>query len=375
MNNLKLRIAALLMAAISTVVLAQTPDSIDWNRARDLYQRSQRGEQLTPDDQAYLERAKVAHAAMEAGKNPGGQPANPNPGKTETGMVPLTDLTAKYNGEDGGLYGAGRNEPPAELAASAKAETQKIQPLNAEGKPAPDGKIVLLSIGMSNTTMEFSRFAQLASQSPEKSPSLVIVDGAQGGQTAEKIAVETVPFWSIIGQRLKAAGVTPEQVEVIWLKEANAQPKTGFPDAAQHLKNSIIEDIAIARKFYPNLRIVYLSSRIYAGYANTLLNPEPYAYEGAFAVRWVIQEQMKPGSNLLKEAAAKRGIQPPIVLWGPYLWADGLKGRKGDDLVWKHEDFGGDGTHPSETGREKVAALLLKFFKSDPNACLWFLKK
>jgi hypothetical protein len=37
----------------------------------------------------------------------------------------------------------------------------------------------------------------------------------------------------------------------------------------------------------------YLDSRIYGGYATTALNPEPYTYEGAFLVRWLIQDQLK----------------------------------------------------------------------------------
>ena len=46
----------------------------------------------------------------------------------------------------------------------------------------------------------------------------------------------------------------------------------------------------------------------------------------------------------------------PAVLWGPYLWTDGVKPRKSDNLVWLKEDVTTkDGTHPSNSGREKVA--------------------
>ncbi len=61
-----------------------------------------------------------------------------------------------------------------------------------------------------------------------------------------------------------------------------------------------------------------------------------------------------------------------MLLWGPYLWADGQKGRKSDSLLWKPEDFGGDGTHPSPSGPRKTAGLLLRFFKTDPTARIWF---
>ena len=40
---------------------------------------------------------------------------------------------------------------------------------------------------MSNTTQEFSAFQRLAATDPDKSPSLVTVDGAQGGMTAARI--------------------------------------------------------------------------------------------------------------------------------------------------------------------------------------------
>ena len=352
-----------MLAAVSLVYAVGADTAIDWERARNLYQRSQRGEQLSAEDQAYLDRAKQARAQGGGGQGRGNQQGAANPGRTETGLVPLTDPGVNYKGEDGGLYGEGRNEPPPKLAAAAKAETAKIQPLDAEGKPSAGGKIVLLSIGMSNTTMEFSRFVELARADHGMSPAVVIVDGAQGGQTADRIATESAPFWSVIAQRLKAAGVTPAQVQVVWIKQAIAHPEDGFPGAAQRLKNSLIDDINLAKKFYPNLRVAYLSSRIYAGYASTALNPEPYAYEGAFAVRWVIRDQMKGD------------VKAPVALWGPYLWADGMKGRKGDSLVWKHEDFGGDGTHPGPTGRQKVAELLLTFFKTNADTRTWFLKK
>ncbi|MEA3208408.1 MAG: hypothetical protein QOE70_1465 [Chthoniobacter sp.] len=343
--------------------------NLDMHRARELFARSQRGEQLTADERAFLEKAK---AAMQQG---GGARGGPVPeAKSETGLAPLTDLAEKYQGQDGGLYGQGQNQPPPELAKTAQAETARIQPLDAEGKPSSSGKIVLLSIGMSNTTQEFSKFVQLANPDTEKAANVVLVDGAQGGQTADRIADESAQFWSVIDQRLTASGVTPKQVEVVWLKEANAGPSGGFPAATEHLKDALAQDVAIAKRRYPNLRIAYLSSRIYAGYATTALNPEPYAYEGALAVRWLIQDQMK-GEPKLNANPAKGEVKAPLLLWGPYLWADGVKGRKAGDLVWKREDFGSDGTHPSESGRQKVAEQLLKFFKTDPNTRTWFVKK
>ncbi len=126
------------------------------------------------------------------------------------------------------------------------------------------------------------------------------------------------------------------------------------------------------REQFPNLKIVYLSSRIYAGYARSNLNPEPYAYESGFAVRRLIQSQIK-GDISLNYDPSRGKARSPLLLWGPYLWADGENGRALDDLAWKPEDFAEDGTHPSHSGRRKVAEQLLQFFKNDPTSKEWFV--
>jgi hypothetical protein len=112
-----------------------------------------------------------------------------------------------------------------------------------------------------------------------------------------------------------------------------------------------------------------LSSRIYAGYATSTLNPEPYAYQSAFAVRWTIEQQLNGG---LPFAGSGRGA--PWIAWGPYLWADGLTPRS-DGLTWSCSDFANDGTHPGTTGRQKVAARLLDFVHTDPTAREWYLAR
>ena len=135
-------------------------------------------------------------------------------GKTSVGFKPLTEMTAqdKYKGEDGGLYGGGKNDPPAAHQAAAQKETAKIVPLDAEGKPAKDGKIVLVSISMSNATQEFSVFKRIADADADKSSLLTVVDCAQGGQAmAQWVPADARP-WAEAERRLTQAGVDRKSV-------------------------------------------------------------------------------------------------------------------------------------------------------------------
>lgn len=314
--------------------------------------------------------AMAAILGMALGAQERRAPQQPTFGE-KTGFVPLCCMGAqdRHKGEDGGLYGGGKNEPPKAHAEAARAEAARIQPLDPEGKPAAGGKVALISIGMSNTTQEFSRFVQLARGSAK----LTIVDGAQGGQAAIQWDTPEARPWGELERRMTAAGVAPKQVQVAWIKQALiGQGQYGaFPAHAKKLHEEMGKIVRIAKAKFPNLRIAYLSSRIYAGYAKSTLNPEPYAYEGAFSMRWLIQEQMK-GDRELNFDSAKGEVKAPVLLWGAYLWGDGVNPRKCDQTTWKESDLGKDGTHPSDPGREKVAQLLWGFFKSDPYMKAWF---
>lgn len=296
-----------------------------------------------------------------------------NPGGISVGLKPLTELgSTLYQGYSGGLYGNGLNARPAQHDSAGRAISQQVVPLNQSGVPdAVSGRIVLLSIGMSNTTQEFSEFKRTADADAAKNPKLTIVDGAQGGQTAAVISNPAATFWSVIDQRLQSAGVTRQQVQVVWLKEADAGPTKAFPVHAQILQNELEAIARNLKSFYPNIRLSYVSSRIYAGYATSPLNPEPYAYESGFAVQWLIQKQIGGDTSLAYTSPRQRA---PWLSWGPYLWGDGLTPRAGDGLIWQAADYQTDGTHPSPNGQKKVAALLLNFFKSEPTAVSWFLK-
>jgi len=359
----------LLLVPLAAVAQSAQPDDPRFNQIK---ARHERGEKLTEDERDYAE-TTIEHRIQLNTAVRNADYAKVHPPRESTGMVPLTDLgQSTYKGEAGGLYPNGSNTLPAEHLQAGLRLAKEIVPLDRDGHASPDGRVVLCSIGMSNTTQESRSFLKLLAAEPNINPKLTAVDGAQGAQTAAKISNPNFPYWRVVLSRLSDAGVTPKQVQVVWLKEANSTPQADFPIEAKKLQQDITAVLHNLHDKFPNLKIVYLSSRIYGGYAGTPLNPEPHAYESGFAVKWLIADQIaaKPELNF---DPSRCPVRSPWLAWGPYLWADGLKPRS-DGLVWKRDDLGPDGTHPSLIGRDKVAHLLLNFLKTDPTSQPWFLK-
>lgn len=292
-------------------------------------------------------------------------------GGPSTGLVPLTQLPpANYMGFPGGLYPGESNVPPAVHAAAALAQAALIVPRDAAGAPAAEGKIVMLAFGMSNTTHEFSVFERQEDANPARNGRVVILNTAFGGQTASVLANPGAAYWTGVFQKIAAAGATNAQVQVAWLKEANANPTDPFPLHAQALRDDLASIARNVRDFFPNLRILYVSSRIYGGYSSGPLNPEPFAYESGFSVKWLIENQIA-GDPALNWNPAAGPVEAPLLLWGPYTWADGVNLRD-DGLAYLAADFEGDGVHPSPSGEQKVADQLTAFINSDPGAASWY---
>lgn len=187
--------------------------------------------------------------------------------------------------ELGGLYPDGWPTRPLEFeAAVLEIAKNQIQPLDAQGNPDPQGgKIVLMSVGMSNTNIFFegrpdlpyTAFHKRAQIDPARNRQLLIVNGAQGTRAAMDWEFVDSTTYSTMKSLLAKAGGAPPQV--------------------MHRKG------------------------------------EPDCYEAGFSVRWMIDKQMK-GDPDLNWDPAKGPVKAPLILWGPYFWCDGLKPRS-DGLI------------------------------------------
>jgi hypothetical protein len=293
-------------------------------------------------------------------------------------LVPLNELgdNEYKDGFKGGFYPGGKNERPRAHEDAGLKLARQVEPRNAEGKADPQGKIVLLSIGMSNTSQASQGFQKALVSAKDVNPRLVFVNGAVGGMTASRIQdprkPDGVKYWAEVDQRLEKAGVSRAQVQAIWIKEADGGPKEGFPGYARKLEGELSNIVQHLPARFPNARLVYLSSRTYGGYATSPLNPEPYAYESAFAVKWLIERQIKGDVGLTFDAS-KGEARAPWLSWGPYLWANGAK-KRADGFSYEPADFtANDGTHLTPSGMGKVGRLMLQFFQTDTTTRPWFV--
>ncbi|HEX7254385.1 MAG TPA: hypothetical protein VF236_00500 [Gaiellaceae bacterium] len=270
----------------------------------------------------------------------------------QTGLRPLTDMNrSRYRGQLGGLYPGAANKPPRPHLRRGLDAARRVRPIR--------GKIGVVGVGMSNAMAEFGAFARAAAQDPTTNPSLAFVEGPGGGWDAERISRPGARYWTDLNARLRKARVQRGQVQVVWLKQAIAGEDRPFPQDARALQAHLRSIVRLLSTRFPNLRLIYVSSRTYGGYAITHLNPEPFAYETGFAAKWLVQESIQ------------RRIPRVWVGWGPYLWTDGLAGRR-DGLTWQCDDVAEDGMHPSPSGVRKVSRLLQDFFSSDPTTKTWF---
>jgi hypothetical protein len=294
-------------------------------------------------------------------------------GQSSVGLTPLTELgNQRYHGMEGGLYPGGSNERPANHEAAGIKIAEAIRPLASDGsEDAANGKIGFVAVGMSNTSLEFETFLDQADEIPQLNPAVVFVDGAQHSKASQFVSNPNDDYWTVLGERLSDAGLSDEQVQIVWLKEARARTNLPFPLDALLLKSDLREIVELLYRRFPNLKIIYLSSRTYGGYATIDLNPEPYAYQSAFAVKWLIEDQIK-GNVGLNYDTDTGTVYAPWLSWGPYLWADGLAAEH-EGLVWEQSDFSFDGTHTSPSGQAKVAGQLYHFLRTDETAVPWFL--
>lgn len=292
-------------------------------------------------------------------------------GNDDVGIPALTDMTTDYAiGYPGGLYG-GTNDRPSAHELVGMSQSSLVVPRLSNGTPGQSGKIGFVGLGMSNAEQLFIAFRQQCLADTTLNPRVRYVEACQFGQTLDLVADPDAPYWTVnLPAALSAAGCTAAQVQVAYIFEALRFPANwgGFPAHVEIAAGFWVDLLHNAKAVFPNLRIAYLDSLQFMGYAQQKsVLEEPFAFEQAFAVRQVIQDQIDGDSDLDLSIA-------PWISWALYNWNNGVVQRS-DGLDWLcPQDCAGDGIHLTFAGGSKLASRLRATLKADPTCTGWFLK-
>lgn len=325
-------------------------------------------------------------------------PAIAQPCDPAAPQLSLYDLgIGSYKTFQGGLYSGGTNQRPAAHEAAGTAIAHAISTLDLGGNPSPIGRIVMISIGISNMTQEwrvganndpssfilaFTSKAQALQQQGVVNPAVLVVDGAQGGQDASNWGANppniAVAPWSVVLSRLTGPqyNSNPLQVQIACVKAATLGPTTCIAPDGSTLGDAgaLAQNFAnIARNLknvFPNIKLVYFVSRSYGGYA-TGGNREPFAYEQGFGIKWAIDSQIQASGIFGNLNYAGGSAVAPWMSWGAYLWSNGTT-PNGLGITWSVNDFVSDHIHPSASGVDKAADAMLNHFLTDTTTRPWF---
>ncbi len=277
-----------------------------------------------------------------------------------------------------GLYPGGTSTIPSGHLAKGLTIASTIKPLGINGQvDGTNGLIKAYGEGMSNTKAIFDELqSDFFTNNSDLNTRFVFDNQAQGG-------------CDLVCWLGKGVGTVQNDVQIALIYHSNNRPQTAngtptitnnyfktaqdkqFPGHAQVTKDLLKQRILQLKQQFPNLKIVYLSSREFGGWScppaftgSAAGYREPVAYEEAFPMKWLIEDQINGDPSLSFEGA---GAPAPWLCWGPYVWDP----AKAYPQAWWSAV---DGVHPCENSADALAAQWYNFLMADPTSMPWLAK-
>src|SRR5687767_14790500 len=182
--------------------------------------------------------------------------------QTSIDVVPLNDLRYHdYQGFEGGLYPGGSNVCPDVHRDAGIALGNEVEPLAPDGTPASDGSVGVVGIGFSIASAVFGRLMIDAAADPDVDPFLRFANAGLAGRYAKDLADRFDPYWTIhVPAELSAAGLTHEQVQVVWLLDGFQRQREPFPAHVYTLEDLYVEIAQNLRYWFPNAKQCFVST-------------------------------------------------------------------------------------------------------------------
>lgn len=278
-------------------------------------------------------------------------------------LRPFTERAVFMEKYETGLYPGGKNDMPAAHRQAGERLAAAIQPLDPDGNPSPDGKILALTVGHSNCNMYFGALQKrLQQNAAHLRPRVELLNAAVGGQQLPEIVQLQGKVWDRQKKLLEAPGCSARQVQVVffhttyhtWKNTTQAAPRP-FPQTMQSMQADMAKVLRHLVGLYPNLKIAYLTAdgfRHFTGW-------EPQVWQEAFAIKWLIESQIRGDAGAAFEGA-DRAL--PWVEWGPYIW----------DNTWGRDYFT-DGVHPAPKALDIFVDKYWAHLASDSVSRAWLL--
>jgi hypothetical protein len=276
----------------------------------------------------------------------------------------FTDGAPYLSKYETGLYPGAKNEMPEPHQESGERVAAAIRPLDAEGKPDDAGRILALVMGHSNCRMYFGALEKhLTEHRAELHPRFELLNAAVGGQQLPQLVQLEGPVWELSAKLLSRPGYSPQQVQVLFLHTTyhgagnrNHVPPGPFPETLQQMQRDLVKVLNHCLHLYPNLRLAYITADGFRHFTNF----EPHVWQEAFAMKWLIESQLKgePGTEF---EGADRKL--PWLTWGPYIW----------DNAWDQSYFT-DGVHPAPKALSIFVESYWQHLAGDSVAKRWLMR-
>jgi hypothetical protein len=287
-------------------------------------------------------------------------------------LTPLNDLgPGTFFDSVGGLYPGGLNSPSGTYANDLLALSQSIVPIDTFGIPnvGTKGQILFVSLGASTGSDMMKALKVKTTGNLLTNPKLHLMNCNQSGQFAalNLIMQPGSDYWSHVSQVVVQNKASFRQVQVVYLETEDSTRSQAFPGRPNIVKNDLEVCLRVMKQKLPNLKIVYVLSRIRCFGNNAPWNREPSPYYFGWACKWAIQDQINGAPNMVYKGP---GAVAPMLAWGFYEWAT-TNPRTTDGFSWVSTESR-DGLHANTVGEDSLSNRFQSFLLTDTYAKNWY---